>query len=140
MVYPVLVKYPDSKIHGAKMGPIWGRQDPGGPHVGLVNLAIWVMLNYIGIVCHYPTTTKQKPITQTQDKFSLADAAWKHPKYPCFCILPLEFEVNIDIHKDENSEIIYSNHNKSPKEMFGNSALQKHGKHINRIYLTEYTG
>ena len=24
------------------MGPIWGRQDPGGPHVGPMNLAIWV--------------------------------------------------------------------------------------------------
>ena len=36
----------------------------------------------------------------------MADTAWKHPKYPCFCILPLEFEVNIDIHKHENSEII----------------------------------
>ena len=23
---------PDSKVHGANMGPIWGRQDPGGPH------------------------------------------------------------------------------------------------------------
>ena len=22
---------PDSKVHGARMGPIWGRQDPGGP-------------------------------------------------------------------------------------------------------------
>ena len=22
------------------MGPIWGRQDPGGPHVGLMNLVI----------------------------------------------------------------------------------------------------
>ena len=29
---------PDSKVHGAKMGPIWGRQDPGGPHVGLMKL------------------------------------------------------------------------------------------------------
>ena len=26
--------YPDSKVHGANLGPIWGRQDPGGPHVG----------------------------------------------------------------------------------------------------------
>ena len=34
--------YPDSKVHGAKMGPIWGRQDPGGPHVGPMNFAIWV--------------------------------------------------------------------------------------------------
>ena len=32
---------PDSKVRGAKMGPIWGRQAPGGPHVGPVNLAIW---------------------------------------------------------------------------------------------------
>ena len=24
------------------MGPVWGRQDPGGPHVDPMNLAIWV--------------------------------------------------------------------------------------------------
>ena len=27
-------KVPDSNVHGANMGPICGRQDPGGPHVG----------------------------------------------------------------------------------------------------------
>ena len=32
---------PDSMVHGANMGPIWGRQDPGGPHVGPMNFAIW---------------------------------------------------------------------------------------------------
>ena len=32
---------PDSKVHGANMRPIWGRQDPGGPHVGPMNFAIW---------------------------------------------------------------------------------------------------
>ena len=32
---------PDSKVHGANMGPIWGRQGPGGPHVGPINFAIW---------------------------------------------------------------------------------------------------
>ena len=26
------------------MGPIWGRQDPGGPHVGPVNFVIWADL------------------------------------------------------------------------------------------------
>ena len=31
----------DNKAHGANMGPTWGRQDPGGRHVGHVNLAIW---------------------------------------------------------------------------------------------------
>ena len=33
--------HPDSKVHGANMGPIWGRQDPGEPHVGPMNFAIW---------------------------------------------------------------------------------------------------
>ena len=37
----VKFKTPNSKVHGAKMGPIWGRQDPGGPHVGPMNFAIW---------------------------------------------------------------------------------------------------
>ena len=35
-------QYPDSKFHVANMGPTWGRQDPGGPHVGLMNLVIRV--------------------------------------------------------------------------------------------------
>ena len=35
--------YPDSKVHGANMGPTWGRQDPGGPHVGPIELC------YLGI-------------------------------------------------------------------------------------------
>ena len=34
--------YPDSKVHGANMGPLWGWQDPGGPLVGPMNLAIRV--------------------------------------------------------------------------------------------------
>ena len=34
----------DNKVHGANMGPIWGRQDPGGPHVGPMNFDIWVGL------------------------------------------------------------------------------------------------
>ena len=39
------LSYPDSKVHGASMGPTWGRQDPGGPNVGPTNLAIWVYNN-----------------------------------------------------------------------------------------------
>ena len=34
-------KVPESKVHGANVGAIWGRQDPGGPHVGPMNFAIW---------------------------------------------------------------------------------------------------
>ena len=33
---------PDSKVHGANMGPTWVLSAPGRPHVGLVNLAFWV--------------------------------------------------------------------------------------------------
>ena len=38
---PSLFTIPDSKVHGANMGPIWGRQDPCGPHEGPMNRAIW---------------------------------------------------------------------------------------------------
>ena len=37
---------PDSKVHGANMGPIRGRQDPVGPHVGSMNFAIWDGINF----------------------------------------------------------------------------------------------
>ena len=40
-MYASKMLYPDSKVHGANMRPIWGRQDPGGPHVGPMKLAIW---------------------------------------------------------------------------------------------------
>ena len=32
---------PDSKVYGVHMGPTWVLLAPGGPHVGLMNLAIW---------------------------------------------------------------------------------------------------
>ena len=41
---------PDSKVHGGNMGPIWGRQDPGGPHVGPMNYAIWVVFRSLACV------------------------------------------------------------------------------------------
>ena len=51
--------HPESKVHGANMGPIWGRQDPGGPHVGPMTFAIWVFKWFIAKMghkfygCHY---------------------------------------------------------------------------------------
>ena len=44
---PVPVNTPDSNVYGANMGPIWGRQDPGGPHAGPMNFAIWDTLKDI---------------------------------------------------------------------------------------------
>ena len=31
---------PDAKVHGANVGPTWGRQDPGWLHVGHMNFDI----------------------------------------------------------------------------------------------------
>ena len=33
------------------MGPIWGRQGPGGPHVGPMNFAIWVVIPKCRATC-----------------------------------------------------------------------------------------
>ena len=38
----ISVSFPESKVDGANMGPIWGRQDLGGPHVSPMNFVIWV--------------------------------------------------------------------------------------------------
>ena len=45
-------KDPDSKVHGAIVGPIWGRQDPGGTNVRPMNFAICGIL-YISIPNNY---------------------------------------------------------------------------------------
>ena len=37
-------RHPDNKVHRADMGPTWGRQDPGRPHIGHMNLALWAVL------------------------------------------------------------------------------------------------
>ena len=52
----------DSKVHGANMGPIWGQQDPGGPHVGHMNFVIWDIYcqdtRNIDVKKHYSVITK----------------------------------------------------------------------------------
>ena len=50
--------FPDSKVHGANMGPIWGRQDPGGPHepcyMGCYHIKPWcVFLWYYSVVGYF---------------------------------------------------------------------------------------
>ena len=43
---------PDSKVHGANMGPMWGRQDPDGPHVGPMILSGKIWEHYGHNQCH----------------------------------------------------------------------------------------
>ena len=35
------ISNPDNMVRGANIGPIWGRQDPDGPHIGPMDFAIW---------------------------------------------------------------------------------------------------
>ena len=37
-IYRYVYIVPDNEVYGANMGPTWGRQDPGGSHVGPLNL------------------------------------------------------------------------------------------------------
>ena len=39
------IPIPDSKVHRTNMGPTWVLLAPGGSHVGLMTLAIWVISN-----------------------------------------------------------------------------------------------
>ena len=57
--------FPDSKVHGANMGPTWGRQDPGGPHVGPMNLVIWVMLCACSLTLPLPSSQLLRPRSDT---------------------------------------------------------------------------
>ena len=52
---------PDSKVHEANMGPIWGRQDPGGPQVGPMNFAIWVVRKMAAILSWPPCVNILRP-------------------------------------------------------------------------------
>ena len=59
---------PNSKVHGANMGPTWVLSAPGGLHVGPINLAIWMRTGYeyscdflvtnITPTCHYLCCTE----------------------------------------------------------------------------------
>ena len=48
---------PDNKVHGANMGPIWGRQDPGGPM-----LAPWTLLSGVPLIAHFKQHIYQRLI------------------------------------------------------------------------------
>ena len=41
------------------MGPIWGWQDPGGPHMGSMNFAIWDFMIF------FQVRSRNTPVIQT---------------------------------------------------------------------------
>ena len=64
---------PDSKVHGANTWPIWGRQDPGGPHVGPMHFAIWGGLSALKhpIVSRFHISTTKISVLIAQSKLYL---------------------------------------------------------------------
>ena len=65
---------PDSKVHRTNMGPIWGRQDPGGPHVGRMNFAIW---DWILNVCWLITSSWGIKRTGPRGPNLVRDISWR---------------------------------------------------------------
>ena len=65
--------YSDNKVHGTNMGPIWGRQGPGGPHVGPMNLAIWVAASKLLLKYHWFKENRNHPffLTKNQDEVGI---------------------------------------------------------------------
>ena len=60
---------PDCKVYGANMGPIWGRQDPGGPHVGPIKFAIWVgyfnSIYFLHVCCIFTVAVAARGLENT---------------------------------------------------------------------------
>ena len=50
---PLVQTYPDSKVHGANMGPTWVLSVPDGPHIGPMNLAIRVLTSTVDVSTAY---------------------------------------------------------------------------------------
>ena len=51
LLKPIKSHYPDSKVHGANMGPTWVLSAPDGSHVGPMNLAIRITIQLVFWKC-----------------------------------------------------------------------------------------
>ena len=78
---------PDSKVHGANMGPIRGRQDPDGPHAGPMDFANWeyfVVLYFLSVLlpkqAQNPLPSEQTPDPPLKP---CAELILGHIKYIC---------------------------------------------------------
>ena len=72
--------FPDSKIHGANMGPSWVLSAPDGPHVGPMNLVMWVafMMPFIHVLgVHVVIGSIQYYLYWKWKHVALR--CWKHP-------------------------------------------------------------
>ena len=78
-------RYPDHKVHGANMGPIWGRHDPGGPHVGPMNFVIWVGVFYFSF--NHDINIKSHPLCHHLASFIVGACAISTEPEFLLCVL-----------------------------------------------------
>ena len=71
---------PDSKVHGANMGPIWGQQDPGGPHVGPMNFAVWAWSHICCIGPSFTHALTRRCLIANDRRLAKCNVFFKHIK------------------------------------------------------------
>ena len=92
---------PDSKVHGANIGPTWGRQDPGGPHVGhVVNLAIseaitWTNAVDIGPSGTYLIESKYKHFSVEKMCLKISSEVWLAMVCPCVNMMSMAISARL---------------------------------------------
>ena len=84
----ILNTYPDSKVHGANMGPTWVLPAPDGPHVGPMNLANW------GV--HYVEVNILNGLRILRNIVSLLELHWRDGNYL------LNADTSLEPHADEH--------------------------------------
>ena len=71
----------DSKVHGANMGPIWGRQNSGGLHVGPMDFVIWA---YLQLFRNDMNGISWQPLSFIQHYLIWSRASWTLEAYMSF--------------------------------------------------------
>ena len=128
------------------MGPTWGSPGACCPHeLCYLGTFEWikvsiVLLNSNSCNC-YILFCIHWVMTKNLDIFSLVAIVigghWKHHKYPCFCIIPLEFGGIVDIYTYLHSMVLCWNCNRYSLKMHGHSELHIHRNHIGTFHLNQ---
>ena len=80
--------YPDNKVYGANIEPIWGRQNPGGLHVGPMNFATWVgHLFKVRSIFTWAQILEYKWTRSQKIYGTVTDVCLQHPHQSCSDIL-----------------------------------------------------
>ena len=95
MVHVPTVDCPDSKVHGANMGPTWVLSAPDGPHVGSMDLAIRVVNigsapghHYLNQCWHMVNCTRMIKLqwTLTWEHLNIPSAKCRQFYFGLFCV------------------------------------------------------